>query len=512
MLAARRSTAVLEPDDEVAIIDAELLASELRYLDGDDLRRRHESLSNAPPWDEFKAAVDEAAVPVDSRVRPIYATLTLSFIAQGIQFPVLPQLARSLEMTTSDLGLVTATTALARLIANAPAAALAERIGRRPLLIAGPAIAASGMTLLAASSSFYGMVAANCCLGTGLATTMAGAQLYLADISTPKNRAATTAPILQSALIGFAIGPAIGGVMAQSLGLTLPFVACAGGLAASACASALLLPETLHEATHRAARLKQWSAAPPPTPDGPTARATDLSGGAAGTSAADGAADSAADSTAASDGAAHGAANGAAPTGELTRRLLRRPALQGIGTIAFMNGFSQGAFPVTLVLFAIEHMHMSSSAVGGMLTANVACMVLATHPATKLSDQVASRKDVMLPAITLSAMFAGLQPLSDGPWMFAGLCLCGGLSSAMSMPSISPLILDNVSTEERAHALAGRQMAQDSGALLGASSMGFVASACGIPMAMYTVAGLQLASAALFAARVPRLPGGHKGE
>ena len=55
----------------------------------------------------------------------------------------------------------------------------------------------------------------------------------------------------------------------------------------------------------------------------------------------------------------------------MMQRLLRRPALQGIGTIAFVNGFSQGAFPVTIVLFAIEHMHMTSSAVGGMLTATV---------------------------------------------------------------------------------------------------------------------------------------------
>ena len=498
--AVRHSSAALQPPNDgddgnggasssahVASIDAELLANELRYLEGDDLRRRYESLEKAPPWEEFKAAATAAAEPVDARVRPIYATLTLSFVAQGIQFPVLPQLARSLELSTADLGLVTATTALARLLANAPAAALAERIGRRPLLMAGPAMAGVGMGLLAVSSSFWGMVAANSCLGTGLATTMAGAQLYLADISTPRNRAATTAPILQSALLGFAIGPAIGGVMAQSLGLTLPFVVCAGGLAASAGASALLLPETLHESRRRAEMLRRWSASEQP----PTTAATPPSatGDTAGTAAT--------------------AATAAPPEDGMMQRLLRRPALQGIGTIAFVNGFSQGAFPVTIVLFAIEHMHMTSSAVGGMLTANVACMVLATRPATKLSDHVTSRKDVMLPAMTLAAIFTGLQPLSDGPWTFAALSLCGGVSSAFSMPSISPLILDNVSNEERAHALAGRQMAQDSGALLGASSLGFVAGAFGIPAAMYTVAVMQLASAGLFAARVPRIAGAH---
>ena len=46
---------------------------------------------------------------------------------------------------------------------------------------------------------------------------------------------------------------------------------------------------------------------------------------------------------------------------EVSLRLLRRPALQGLGGAIFMNGFSQGAFPVTLVLFAVEHMQMSST-------------------------------------------------------------------------------------------------------------------------------------------------------
>ncbi len=33
----------------------------------------------------------------------------------------------------------------------------------------------------------------------------------------------STAPLLQSALVGFAVGPAIGGVLAQSLGFSTPF-------------------------------------------------------------------------------------------------------------------------------------------------------------------------------------------------------------------------------------------------------------------------------------------------
>ena len=168
-------------------------------------------------WDEFKLAATPA---VDARVRPIYATLILTFVAQGIQFPVLPQLARSLSLSTADLGLVSASTSLARMVCNVPAALLAERLGRRPLLIAGPAVSGVGMLGLACASSFEHLVLSNIAIGAGMASAMAGASNYLADISMPRNRAQTTAPLLQSALIGFAIGPAVGGVLCQYTGLS----------------------------------------------------------------------------------------------------------------------------------------------------------------------------------------------------------------------------------------------------------------------------------------------------
>ena len=53
--------------------------------------------------------------------------------------------------------------------------------------------------------------------------------------------------------------------------------------------------------------------------------------------------------------------------------------------------------------------------------------------------------------------------------------------------------------------MAGRQMSQDLGALIGAASMGFVGQSIGIPAAMMTVAVMQLASAGVFWMRVPHV-------
>jgi len=198
-----------------------------------------------------------------------------------------------------------------------------------------------------------------------MASAMAGASLYLSDIATPRNRAQTTAPLLQSALMGFAIGPALGGVMAQSLGLHLPFVACAAGLVAASGSAAYLLPETGHMHRHLAAGRRGTGAQRVQGAQ----RAGHTSEGQAGGEAG---------------GEVGGEVGGEARKVEQVSRasLLARPALQGLGAVVFMNGFSQGAMPVTFVLYATEYLQMSSAAVGGMLTLNVLMMVLISAPVT----------------------------------------------------------------------------------------------------------------------------------
>ena len=112
----------------------------------------------------------------------------------------------------------------------------------------------------------------------------------------------------------------------------------------------------------------------------------------------------------------------------------------------------------------------------------------------------------MLPALLLNATSTMVQPFASTPLAFAAIVGTGALGSAVSMPSISPLYLDHVDAEERATALAMRQMAQDVGTLVGASSMGAMALAHGIPSAMVAVATMQGAAALFFALRVPRTP------
>eukprot|EP00325_Prymnesiales_sp_UTEX-LB-985_P008298 CAMPEP_0174710070 /NCGR_PEP_ID=MMETSP1094-20130205/11812_1 /TAXON_ID=156173 /ORGANISM="Chrysochromulina brevifilum, Strain UTEX LB 985" /LENGTH=161 /DNA_ID=CAMNT_0015908811 /DNA_START=6 /DNA_END=491 /DNA_ORIENTATION=+ len=149
---------------------------------------------------------------------------------------------------------------------------------------------------------------------------------------------------------------------------------------------------------------------------------------------------------------------------------------------------------------------MSSAHVGLMMMANVALMVVATAPATRLSDQLESRKSIMLPAMATAVVFTALQPLASDGLQFAALVGLTGVAQAANLPSISPLVLDNVTADERATALAGRQMVQDAGTLIGATTVGLLASTLSVPAAMEVVAALQGVSVAIFAVRVPYGP------
>jgi MFS family permease len=57
---------------------------------------------------------------------------------QGVTGPVLPLFARDFGVATSTVGLTITFFALARLIFNLPAGYMADRFGRRLLLVGGP--------------------------------------------------------------------------------------------------------------------------------------------------------------------------------------------------------------------------------------------------------------------------------------------------------------------------------------------------------------------------------------
>src|SRR5690606_32911699 len=137
--------------------------------------------------------------------------------------PVLPLFADQFGVGTAMIGLTLSTFALARLILNVPLGVLADRYGRRMLLISGPPVTAVGMIGSGFSQAIVQLLAWRFVAGAGSAMYMTGAQIYLADISTPENRARFIGTNQGALLLGVSIGPGVGGLIAEFWGLRAPF-------------------------------------------------------------------------------------------------------------------------------------------------------------------------------------------------------------------------------------------------------------------------------------------------
>lgn len=168
---------------------------------------------------------------------------------QGITSPILPLYARSFGVSTAIVGLTITVFALARLMLNLPAGALADRRGRRALLIGGPLVLALGMIGAGTAGSIWILLGWRFVAGAGSALYMTGAQLYILDISPPDRRGRNLSYNSGSLLAGVALGPAVGGIVAELTNFRVPFFLVGGFAIAAAIYSYFRLEETLSQDT-----------------------------------------------------------------------------------------------------------------------------------------------------------------------------------------------------------------------------------------------------------------------
>ncbi len=124
-------------------------------------------------------------------VLALMASTALMMSGHGIITPVLPLIAESLGATAAQLGMSLSAFAAARLVLNVPLGIVADRYGRRVLLVAGPLVNAAGMAGSGWATSVPELVLWRLIAGAGNAAYLGGAQMYLNDVSTPENRGAT---------------------------------------------------------------------------------------------------------------------------------------------------------------------------------------------------------------------------------------------------------------------------------------------------------------------------------
>ncbi|MAD95992.1 MAG: tetracycline resistance MFS efflux pump [Flavobacteriaceae bacterium] len=190
----------------------------------------------------------------------IFITMLIDVIGWGIIIPVIPGLIE--ELISGDIseaakvgGWLTFAYAITQFIFAPVVGNLSDKFGRRPVIL----ISLFGFTLdyilLAFAPTIYWLFIGRIIAGiTGASITTASA--YIADISTPENRAKNFGMIGAAFGLGFIIGPVIGGLLGQ-YGARVPFYATAILCFINFLYGYFILPESLPKENRRPFELKR---------------------------------------------------------------------------------------------------------------------------------------------------------------------------------------------------------------------------------------------------------------
>ena len=173
---------------------------------------------------------DVPTIESDEKPQGMYQVWMLAFslsilqVGFGIVTPIFPFYIESLGMAGIELGVLASSFAIARIILAGPMGRLSDRIGRRPVLILALLGFAFSNIVYAFAYDVVVMISARALEGAVSAGFFPAANAYVSDVTTPQNRGTAMGYLSMGNMVGFIIGPALGGFLAQFLGIRMPFI------------------------------------------------------------------------------------------------------------------------------------------------------------------------------------------------------------------------------------------------------------------------------------------------
>ncbi len=166
----------------------------------------------------------------------------------GVIFPILPNLGAVLGISAFMVGLILAANRWTRLVANAPAGVLVDRIGTRKPFVYGLAIegvATFGYVVAIFSDAPEAwFLLARILWGLGSALVFATAYTITADVTEADSRGTSMGIVRAGITFGFPAGLVLGGVVSEVYGNAEAFVLAAAFAGLASLVAFLIVPET----------------------------------------------------------------------------------------------------------------------------------------------------------------------------------------------------------------------------------------------------------------------------
>src|SRR5690625_287822 len=365
-------------------------------------------------------------------------------LGYGLVAPVLPQFARSFDVSVAAASFVVSAFSLCRLLFAPAGGALIARLGERRIYMAGLLIVAASSVATALAQTYVQLLVFRGLGGIGSTMFTVSAMGLIVRLAPPTARGRASSLYATAFLIGNIGGPVLDGLLAE-LGLRVPFVVYAVALVLATAVVWRLLPDT----GRGSARTRE---------EGPPMAFAEA---------------------------------------------LRDSAFRVALISGFANGWSNFGVRVALLpLFAAAALDAGPWAAGAALAVFAGGNALALTFFGGLAD-VRGRKPMIMIGLAVNGAFTVVLGMSGNIWIVMALSAMAGIGAGMLNPAQQATVADIVGNKRSGgKVLAGFQMSQDAGAIIGPVVAGAIADRLGFAAA-FAVSGAMtlLACVAWFFAR-----------
>jgi DHA1 family tetracycline resistance protein-like MFS transporter len=192
----------------------------------------------------------------------IFVTGVLDVMAMGLVIPVIPSLIEDFAGSRSAAGIWNGVMAALwcgmQFVCSPVIGSLSDRYGRRPVILLSTAGLAADWVLMALAPNLW-WLALGRLIGGITSSSFTAIYAYMADITTPEQRARAYGLVGAAFSLGFVAGPALGGMLG-TFGPRVPFWVAAALSALAFLYGWLILPESLPQERRMAFA---WSRANP---------------------------------------------------------------------------------------------------------------------------------------------------------------------------------------------------------------------------------------------------------
>lgn len=180
----------------------------------------------------------------------VFTTVVIDLVGFGMVLPILPLWAEEFGASPTEIGLLTASYAVAQIVFAPLWGRLSDHYGRRPVILVSLAGSAIAALMIGLAGALVVLWLARVLQGVAGAS-YAAAQAYVADVTTARERARGMGLIGAAFGLGFILGPAFGAVF-SAVDARLPFFVAAGLAAVNLAIAFRRLPESLRPGAPRA--------------------------------------------------------------------------------------------------------------------------------------------------------------------------------------------------------------------------------------------------------------------